>query len=459
MLNSLSLKQLTIFKSSLSVKALKPLAISAILIITINIISTGGSIYLLGKIGHLLITICSLSLFLIYNKNKKSLIAAFILWVFIFIPTFIILNFGEPDGRTAKEIAITTAETNLFSINISTALIALISFSSCLSNNFSKNAVRLFTCLLWNAALIIPASFYCYWIFANSLVTPNTIIAIFQTTPAEAIEYASFRGIKFIVGLFVLSLFFIILNIKLLLLKKTNTLNINSSAFLLVAIFSLFCVYKTNDNYLMQPLRNAVINIQELNSFKQGVYQRENNINTMLQSLKHQGDDGLFVIVLGESQTKTHMSAYGYHRNTTPWLKSKLSSDNFIVLGNAFSCYISTVPALSQALTAVNQYSSLQLAQAPSILEIANASGYETWWFSNQNKFGVWDTPTTIIANQAGHTKWINTSIGETIRSPFFDDKLIELINKIPDTPKKEISYPPFFRLPLQLSFSLSFII
>lgn len=158
----------------------------------------------------------------------------------------------------------------------------------------------------------------------------------------------------------------------------------------------------------------------------------------MLQSLKHQGDDGLFVIVLGESQTKTHMSAYGYHRNTTPWLKSKLSSDNFIVLGNAFSCYISTVPALSQALTAVNQYSSLQLAQAPSILEIANASGYETWWFSNQNKFGVWDTPTTIIANQAGHTKWINTSIGETIRSPFFDDKLIELINKIPDTPKKK---------------------
>lgn len=71
MLNSLSLKQLKIFKSSLAVKALKPLAISAILIITINIISTGGSIYLLGKIGHLLITICSLSLFLIYNKNKK----------------------------------------------------------------------------------------------------------------------------------------------------------------------------------------------------------------------------------------------------------------------------------------------------------------------------------------------------------------------------------------------------
>lgn len=97
------------------------------------------------------------------------------------------------------------------------------------------------------------------------------------------------------------------------------------------------------------------------------------------------------------------------------------------------------MPALSRALTAANQYSTLKLAQAPSILEIANASGYETWWFSNQNQFGVWDTPTTIIANQAERKNWINTSIGETIRSPFFDIELVNLVNKIPDSPKKKL--------------------
>ena len=293
--------------------------------------------------------------------------------------------------------------------------------------------------MLWSVALSLPASFYFYWLFANSLITSNTIIALFQTTPAEAIEYASFRGAKFSAGIIAFSLFFVIINIQLFSLKKKEVPIKKVAVLTIIAIYSVFCSYKTFNNYITQPLRNAVIKIHELNSFKEGSSQREKCIQPILQTLKHQGDDGLFVVVLGESQTKTHMSAYGYYRDTTPWLKSKLSSNNFIILDNIFSCYISTVPALSRALTAANQYSTLKLAQAPSILEIANASGYETWWFSNQNQFGVWDTPTTIIANQAERKNWINTSIGETIRSPFFDIELVNLVNKIPDSPKKKL--------------------
>lgn len=220
MLTSLSLKKINIPISSLAAKTAKYIAISILTIVVINIITAGCDVHSLGKIGHLLITAFSLALFLIYNKDKQNIITFIALWAFIFIPTFIVLSIGEPDGRTAKEIAITTAESNLFSINISVTLIAILSLSSCLSRNTTRNFARLFTCLLWSVALSLPASFYFYWLFANSLITSNTIIALFQTTPAEAIEYASFRGAKFSAGIIAFSLFFVIINIQLFSLKK-----------------------------------------------------------------------------------------------------------------------------------------------------------------------------------------------------------------------------------------------
>lgn len=412
--------------------------LSLLFSISINIITSGLCFFSFGKLGHLLITTITLALFL-YTQHKRSLISTIGFWIFIALPILVIQNIGQPDGRTVKEVVTATTEGNLFTINISILLATLLAVSSYFSSPFSRKVARAFTCLAWSIALLPPASFYCYWLFADSIITANTLIALFQTTPAEAIEYASFRGIKFISGLITLALLFLTANITLFLLRKEEPPKTNHLILLAIIIASSFGIYKTSSNYLTYPITDAVIGIQEFNSYKEGFLHREKNIQPQLQSTKKQGDDGLFVVVIGESQTKTHMSAYGYDKSTTPWLKSKLNSNNFIILNNTYSSYIATVPALSQALTASNQYSSLQLEKAPSILEIANTAGYETWWFSNQNKLGGWDTPTTIIANQANHTEWINTSIGQIIRSQFFDEELIKLIDKIPDTSKKKL--------------------
>lgn len=39
---------------------------------------------------------------------------------------------------------------------------------------------------------------------------------------------------------------------------------------------------------------------------------------------------GVYVLVIGESQNKMHMSAYGYGRETTPWLDSMKNDEHTV---------------------------------------------------------------------------------------------------------------------------------
>ena len=140
---------------------------------------------------------------------------------------------------------------------------------------------------------------------------------------------------------------------------------------------------------------------------------------------------GVYVLVIGESQNRKHMSAYGYNRETTPWLDSMKNDDQFLLMKNAYANQVQTVPALSYALTAKNQYNQIELSSAWSLLEVAKAAGFDTVWLSNQAKYGVYDTPTTVIASEAEQQQWINDSTGESVETAYYDEKLLDAMDKI----------------------------
>lgn len=141
--------------------------------------------------------------------------------------------------------------------------------------------------------------------------------------------------------------------------------------------------------------------------------------------------NGVYVLVIGESANRDFMSAYGYEKKTTPWLDSIKNKDNVVLLNNAYSCHTHTVQVLTYALTAKNQYNDMDIAQAPSLLEVAEAAGYDTAWLSNQVKYGAWDTPITVIASEANHQNWINHNSGASSATNYYDLKLVEDIKKI----------------------------
>lgn len=145
---------------------------------------------------------------------------------------------------------------------------------------------------------------------------------------------------------------------------------------------------------------------------------------------------GLYVLAIGESENSEHMNVYGYPRPTTPYLSSRRNDPHFLFFDDAYSCYVQTVPALSYALTAKNQYNDMSLADAPSLIEVAKAAGFHTVWISNQVRFSAWDTPTTIIASEADEQYWKNSHLGATADLDVYDDALAEELTRMKSSEK-----------------------
>ena len=145
------------------------------------------------------------------------------------------------------------------------------------------------------------------------------------------------------------------------------------------------------------------------------------------------GSGGIHVLVIGESQNKEYMHAYGCDAATTPWLDAVKKDDACIFFEHAYSNHTYTVPALTYALTEKSQYNDIADADALSIREPAQAAGYRTAWISNQGKNGISDTPMSVISGDAGIVCFLNDhqyldlSHRDAELVPVLDDVLAEL--------------------------------
>ncbi len=124
---------------------------------------------------------------------------------------------------------------------------------------------------------------------------------------------------------------------------------------------------------------------------------------------KSSGDDGIYVLILGEAHSRRHSSAYGYSPDTTPFLRQAADSPDCILMRNACSCHVQTMQVLTMLLTARNQYDTREQAVWPSLFDVANYCAYETTFLSNQYPHGRFDSPVTALASEAKNSQWLNT--------------------------------------------------
>ena len=275
--------------------------------------------------------------------------------------------------------------------------------SSCFfQNRFVQRLIRLVSAVLWGAAVSLPLAFIAYWLSHDGLMNADTLIAIWQTNPSEAVEYFSYKGAMFTVGVCIFAVLLTAISIRALTCRQS--IGIFSRAVPVISVImlatSIAAAMKNAGNLTTNIVTAAVEKVQELNSFESKLEERKSLIAS-LEGIREQGRHGLYVVIVGESQTRDRMSAYGYEKETTPWLTRQAVDDHFVLMQNAYSCYPNTVRSLEQALTARSQFTDRPLAESPSIVEIARAAGYHVSWLSNQNRLGGWDSPTTVIANEA----------------------------------------------------------
>ena len=113
-----------------------------------------------------------------------------------------------------------------------------------------------------------------------------------------------------------------------------------------------------------------------------------------------------YVLVIGEAANRDHFGSYGYSRPTTPWLSSKITGQDWLVFQNAYSNYPHTVPSLLKALTSANQYNKLNDFRSPSIIEVFNAAGFNTYWLSEQGVSWT-DNPVNALASESGYVRFV----------------------------------------------------
>lgn len=312
--------------------------------------------------------------------------------------------------------------------------IALLNLALLLPMLFEKHVIRSVLRFIFLAVILLPVFFILgYYSVTSTVFAPDTLLVIAQTNIQEAIEYAkdnfSCKTI-FLIILANASVFFVAI-------KNTQKILWNKYNLFLVLFCITAClvgVYKYRDNIITDIPKQASKTLAQYKNFSKERTDRKDNMSKLL--LSHKPEAGVYVLVIGESQNRAHMQAYNYHRATTPWLDSMKNDKNMLLFTKAYSCHTHTVPTLLYALTAKNQYNNIAVKNAVSVLEVAEAAGFETVWLSNQVKYSAWDTPVTSIASEANQQKWINSTLGESTNTDYFDGKLIEELEKIKITDK-----------------------
>ena len=286
--------------------------------------------------------------------------------------------------------------------------------------------------LLGGFLITLPALVaWSYYFLTGSFPQAETLLAIMQTNAGEARGYLATH-----ISLPLLLFPPLYLTALYLISQKSS----QGATFTCPPLFARLALLAVVPAGLILSAHNPVtapwIGIQDYRKAYADFAEQSKQRTHRLMNLETASAPGLYVLAIGESENSKHMSVYGYPRPTTPWLSSRRNDPHFLFFDDAYSCYVQTVPALSYALTAKNQYNDMSLADAPSLIEAAKAAGFHTVWISNQVRFSAWDTPTTIIASEADEQHWRNSHLGTTADLDVYDDALAEELTSMKSSEK-----------------------
>ena len=181
---------------------------------------------------------------------------------------------------------------------------------------------------------------------------------------------------------------------------------------------------------------------------------------------------GTVIFVIGESASRTYMHAYNpaFPFDDTPWLDSKLekipptaalpddakinpdyeatpentpsltpAAGKFIIFQNVYASWTQTVPVLQRALTEQSQYNDKEFFDSVSIVDAARLAGYKTYWFSNQGRYGEFDSAITLVAKTADVSDWTDDAFDF---SELEDEILLKFFERVDPNENNFIVFP-----------------
>ncbi len=175
-------------------------------------------------------------------------------------------------------------------------------------------------------------------------------------------------------------------------------------------IFFITCILVVIASFSSQYLTSAVSTFDYYVSaikFQMGSHKMKKEIEarkklhidvncTLPDSTKH-----VFVVVIGESLTRTHMHLYDYFRETTPLLDKRKNSLD--VYQDVVTPDNHTIAVLKKVLTFSDHRHPEYYTKKPSIIELFKSANFGTYWISNQEFTGNWSDSYGVIAAASDH--------------------------------------------------------
>ncbi len=269
-------------------------------------------------------------------------------------------------------------------------------------------------------------------IFLDGATTDvNTLTAVFQTDTLEAVYYiASSPAVIFTVILSVVLIIAIFIiyknylcfspvsgrNFLLLLLGW----GICFSGAVLLAEHPYFSIRKSE--LLVKTFCDAMSYKEELRLFRDFCMTDETK-----KQIRTKGNDGRFLLILGEAFNRDHMSCYGYRKTTTPFLDSRRNDPRFTFFSAAYSSHTHTTETLKLLLTPRNQYDGkgVRIDGTCSIFHVLRECGYNTQVISNQYPHGEYSSHVSAISAAADGVHYLNKNPLDVLTGGTLDEQLV----------------------------------
>ncbi len=189
--------------------------------------------------------------------------------------------------------------------------------------------------------------------------------------------------------------------------------------------------FKFKDGYVLNPYSNILYHFymykKTYASLKEILAKNTAVPFQNIQKINETNHPETYVIIIGESANKNHLSLYGYTRETCPFTK-KLA-DELTVFKNVKSPFAQTMPVLERVLTFSDENHPEYLTTKGSMIDFFNQAGFKTYWLSNQ--YALTDTLVTAISSHAQWEKSYNFSGMKRFEKTGFDGDMLPDVQRI----------------------------
>ena len=257
----------------------------------------------------------------------------------------------------------------------------------------------------------------------------GTLDALVQTTPKEAFEFAhAFLNFKLIAA-FLALLIFVIAALRLRVSERARMklcLAIKLAFLLSLLVFIAHAAFKSYVAKSSKMRASIIIALNKIPIYNfafvtkdyfgadfKSVRELQAGYQSIYASHSHKTAPNRIsnvVFIIGESLQRNFMSLYGYYLPTTPNLQALEQSGNLIAFSDVVSPGAKTNDVLKYVLNFGNYESEKQRPWSANldIVNLARLANYETFWISNQERYGQWAVASGASAQMTDHSDFTN---------------------------------------------------